>query len=152
MSTRFINYSRQRGVAAVEFAIIAPVFFILLIGIMELGRVLFYMNSAAEATRFGARIAVVCDMDAAGIRSRMISRLHILEPEHIAVQYNPAGCGVGSCQSVTVSIDPSEVVMDTVIPFLGAGFSVVMPAFSTTLPRESLRTEIVGEINPLCVA
>ncbi len=42
---------RQKGVAALEFALIASVFFTLLIGVMEMGRVLFYFNTAAEATR-----------------------------------------------------------------------------------------------------
>ena len=49
--------------AAVEFALVAALFFTLLIGIMEMGRVLFYWNSAAEATRLGARLAVVCDLN-----------------------------------------------------------------------------------------
>lgn len=40
----------QRGVAAVEFALVAGIFFSLLIGIMEMGRVLFYWNTATEAT------------------------------------------------------------------------------------------------------
>jgi len=50
----------QRGAAAVEFALVAIVFFMLLIGIVEMGRVLFTWNAAAEATRYGARVAVVC--------------------------------------------------------------------------------------------
>lgn len=153
MNITCAHYAKQRGVAAIEFALVAPVFLILLIGVMELGRVLFYMNAAAEATRFGARIAVVCDLDAVGIQNRMISRLSILELNNIAVDYNPAGCTAGNCQSVTVSLgtgDANNVTVNTVIPFLSPAFSIVMPSFSTTLPRESLRTTIAGENNELC--
>ena len=60
---------KQRGVAAVEFALIASIFFTLVFGVMEMGRMLFYMNTAAEATRLGARVAVVCDVKAAVIKT-----------------------------------------------------------------------------------
>lgn len=129
--------SRQRGVAAVEFALVASIggFLLLLIGIMELSRVLFIMNTASEATRLGARVAVVCDVDSPAILSRMRGMLSILEPDDISVVYAPPGCGPGNCQTVTISIDANTVV-ETFIPFMD--FSVNLPAFSTTLPRESL--------------
>lgn len=140
MSAAYIsNRFRQRGVAALEFALVSIVFFTLLIGVMELGRVLFYMNSAAEATRYGARIAVVCDIDAAAVQTKMNARLHLLEPENIQIDYNPQGCTRATCQSVTVSIPPNLTV-DTFIPFLPQGFSIVMPSYATSLPRESLRS------------
>ena len=45
-----INHFNQRGVAAVEFALIASILFTALIGAMEMSRVLFYWNTAAEAS------------------------------------------------------------------------------------------------------
>lgn len=132
--------AHERGAAAVEFALVASIFFTLLIGVMELGRLLFYMNSAAEATRYGARVAVVCDVDAPAIRQRMISRLPMLQADNIDVAYTPAGCSRGSCRSVTVRILPG-LVMDTAIPFLSNRFAVAMPSYATTLPRESLTSE-----------
>lgn len=137
MSGRIQGLRRQRGATAVEFALVSAFggFLLLLIGIMELGRVLFYLNTASEATRLGARVAVVCDVDSPAIKSRMQNMLRILEPEDISVNYTPAGCNAGTCQSVTVSISTAKVV-DTVIPFVP--FSINMPAFATTLPRESL--------------
>ena len=59
------------GAAIVEFALVALVFFGVLIGILEFGRMLFYWNSVTEATRLGARIAVVCDIGEANIKTRM---------------------------------------------------------------------------------
>lgn len=50
---------RQKGVAAVEFAIIAILFFTLLFGIFELGRLFYVINSVQEVTRRAAREAVV---------------------------------------------------------------------------------------------
>ena len=50
---------RQQGVAAVEFALISLFFFTLLLGIVELGRVLYVWNTVQEVTRHAAREAVV---------------------------------------------------------------------------------------------
>lgn len=50
---------RGRGQAMVEFAIVAPLFFLLLFGIIEAGRFVFYHEILANATREGARYAIV---------------------------------------------------------------------------------------------
>lgn len=49
----------QHGVAAVEFAIIAMILFVLLFGILEFGRLFYVFNSVQEVTRRAAREAVV---------------------------------------------------------------------------------------------
>ena len=49
----------QRGVAAVEFALVAMIFFTLLFGVLELARMLFVLNSVQEVTRRAAREATV---------------------------------------------------------------------------------------------
>lgn len=50
---------QQRGVAAVEFAIVAMLLFTLLFGIIEFGRLFYVFNSVQEVTRRAAREAVV---------------------------------------------------------------------------------------------
>jgi Flp pilus assembly protein TadG len=50
---------RRRGQALVEFALVAPVFFLLLFGIIEGGRFIFYYQVLNNATREGARYAIV---------------------------------------------------------------------------------------------
>jgi Flp pilus assembly protein TadG len=92
---------RQRGVAALEFALISTIFFTLLIGVMEMGRVLFYWNSAAEATRLGARVAVVCDINSSQSTSNPVIKdmqqmLPILKPANVTVTYTPTGCDASS--------------------------------------------------------
>src|SRR5439155_22094904 len=57
----------QRGAAAVEFALIAVVFFMVLLGITEFGRIMYIWNPAQEVTRRAAREAVVRDCSAAEI-------------------------------------------------------------------------------------
>jgi Flp pilus assembly protein TadG len=48
-----------RGQAMVEFALVAPMFFLLLFGIIEAGRFIFYYETLSNATREGARYAIV---------------------------------------------------------------------------------------------
>lgn len=141
---------RQRGVAALEFAIISVVFFTLLIGVMEMGRVLFYWNTASEATRLGARVAVVCDINSSQSASNPVIKdmqqlLPILQPANVTVTYTPSGCDASSCTAVTVAI--ANVTVNTVVPFVP--FNLNMPPFSTTLPRESLNS--VNGTNPSCI-
>src|SRR5829696_8032041 len=49
----------SRGQAMVEFALVAPVFFLLLFGVIEGGRFIFYYETLNNATREGARYAIV---------------------------------------------------------------------------------------------
>lgn len=56
---------KQRGVAAVEFALVALLFFTILLAIIEFGRMLFIFNTMQEMTRRGAREAVVRWVDSA---------------------------------------------------------------------------------------
>src|SRR5579872_6378435 len=46
----------RRGAATVEFAVVAPVFLIMIIGIMELGRGIVVQQLLTNASREGARI------------------------------------------------------------------------------------------------
>jgi Flp pilus assembly protein TadG len=132
----------QRGAAAIEFAIVSLVFFTILMGAMETGRLLWTWNAAAEATRLGARLAVVCDMNDPVIKSRMHDRLPALRNEHVTVTYEPAGCGVSNCLSVRVTLAGYTHV--PIIPLVG--LSIPIPPFQTTLPREVMSS--AG--NPVC--
>ncbi len=49
----------RRGTAAVEFAVVAPLFLLLLAGIIEFGQVFRIQHLLANASRRGARAAVV---------------------------------------------------------------------------------------------
>jgi Flp pilus assembly protein TadG len=144
----YLSGRRQAGVAAIEFALVSALFFTVLFGMMEMGRMLFYWNSAAEATRFGARMAVVCDLDDADIKTRMQQRFPITLPSsQIFISYEPSACTVNTCQSVTVSIG-AGVSVATFIPFVPLSLS--LPPFSTTLPRESMQSAVNGIANPAC--
>lgn len=146
MKGAFENKIRlQQGIVAVEFALIASIFFTVIFAIIEMGRVMYYMNAAAEATRLGARVAVVCDVDASGalVKSKMQKLLNDLTLAEISLSYFPESCTASTCESVTVNVSKS---ISTFIPFLPLTFN--LPSYSTTLPRESLNS--FDGSNPIC--
>ena len=62
MKLFYNTHHRQRGVAAVEFAIIGMLLFTLMFGIIEFGRMFYVFNTVQEVTRRAAREAVVSDI------------------------------------------------------------------------------------------
>lgn len=59
------NKTTRLGQAMVEFALVAPVFFLLLFAIIEGGRFVFYYEALNSATREGARYAIIHGSNAA---------------------------------------------------------------------------------------
>lgn len=138
---RSLKRRHQLGVAAVEFALIAIVFFTLLLGIMEFGRWLFMMNAANEATRLGARLGVVCSVETATDITRIKARMSamtggVIPAENMALDYVPANCTAATCTTVTARIVGAQ--FNPVSPFFGGNFP--MPEFPTSLPREYMNS------------
>ena len=132
---------RQTGVAAVEFALVSAIFFTMLLGVMEMGRLLWIWNAAVEATRLGARLAVVCDIGDADIKLRMTERVPNLLPSHIAVEYlNPPAalnsCTSANCKAVRVRL--SGYSHQTIIPFVP--LTLTLPPVATTLRKEFMNS------------
>ena len=80
----------RRGAAAVEMAIVAPVLFLLLFGIIEFGRVMLAMNVMINSSREAARLAIIDGATETQVRE-------------LAERYARAG-SVNGC-TVTVSPD-----------------------------------------------
>jgi Flp pilus assembly protein TadG len=130
-------------------ALIAIPFLTLLIAIIEFGRYMYTLEMAANATRVGARMAAVCDIDDPTIKGSVQSWVPqlSLSADQVTVQYFPAGCTKANCQGVRVAI--TGATFAPVIPFLSETFPI--PPFSTSLPRESLESvNAAGEVNPVC--
>jgi Flp pilus assembly protein TadG len=128
---------------------VAIVFVTLLMVIIEFGRWMYTLEMVAEATRTGARMAVVCDINDATIKAEVQTRVPQLSLSNaqVSLQYFPAGCTKANCQSVQVSI--TGATFTPAIPFLMAAFPIA--PFSTSLPRESLESvNAASEVNPVC--
>jgi hypothetical protein len=143
-SRRSAHHRGQRGIAAVEFALVAILFFTLLLGIMEFGRWLFVLNSANEATRLGARLAVVCSISSSGaIRQRMTNMTIGIPVAQMDIAYFPSGCDASNCKTVIAKIT-AGASFSPVSPFFGGNYPI--PQFPVSLPRESMNSTN----NPVC--
>ena len=108
---------RQRGIAAVELAIAMPVLLLLLVGIVELGRVLYHYNGinkfGRDAARYLAAEAIVGSTDVIQIDAELAQRTR-----NLAVYGNVGGHGpvlLRGLESgdITVSVvDPLHVSVE----------------------------------------
>ena len=128
--------SRQSGATAVEFALVLLIFLTFLLAITDFSRMLFTWNAATEATRAGARYAVVCD-DTSN-QAQVLAKMQALLPQinNINLDWTPAGCTSATCEGVTVTIVGLNYQWISPIAGLASLAAIPMPTFQTTLPRE----------------
>lgn len=161
-SKRF--HEREEGTTMAEFAIIAAVFFMIIFGIIEFGRLLYTHNALTDAARRGARYAVLHhETDIACVKAVAVygetnvdqstctgtgpALINGLTTANIVVTYEGAdednnpntpptayGMNLGTA---TVSIQNYNFNLS--IPF--ARRTITMPAYTTTLTSESAGEE-----------
>ena len=69
----FHNRKNERGTSVAEFATVALFFFVMIFGIIEFGRMLYTHNALADATRRGARYAVLHPKtDATAVKNQVV--------------------------------------------------------------------------------
>jgi Flp pilus assembly protein TadG len=69
------SFRKQRGAAAVEFAVVAPVFVLLIFGMIEYGRMVMVQQMLTNASREGARRAVLEGATEQDVRQTVIDYL-----------------------------------------------------------------------------
>ncbi|MCE5267671.1 MAG: pilus assembly protein [Planctomycetaceae bacterium] len=114
----------RRGAALVEFAIVAPIFFLLVFGIIEFGRAIMVQEIITNASREGARLAVLDapNPTAGQVNTTVTTYLANAGISGATVTINPAeptSAGYGQPVSVTVSIPFGNVSWLPAPMFLG---------------------------------
>src|SRR5437773_1283232 len=102
----------RRGVAAVEFALVAPVFFVLVFGMIEYGRVVMVQQVLTNAVREGARNGVVDGSTTAGVTSAVNNYLTSagLHTATVTVSPSPPSSATyGTAVTVTATLPFSQV-------------------------------------------
>lgn len=143
------RFQAQRGVAAVEFALLVIPLLVLLTGITEMGRALYYYNAIAKAARDGARLlstqtpsdpgygalvtgatctvvygnpACAGDPLAPGLTTAMVS---ICDPVSCAATHAAVATGTGVANLVSLTVgDPNRYTFGSMAPFVPALFGV----------------------------
>ncbi|MBA3236662.1 MAG: pilus assembly protein [Chloroflexi bacterium] len=72
------SHARRRGQALVEFALVIPIFLLMMVALFDLGRAVFAYNTLTNAAREGARIAIV-NQNQPSIVARAKSQTAIVE-------------------------------------------------------------------------
>jgi Flp pilus assembly protein TadG len=102
--------NKRRGASAVEFALVAPIFFAFVLGIIEIGRGFMVINQVNNAARFGARAGVISGTSRATITSVTKATLTnqgiSCESDQI-VQF--VGVKIVAGDSGTVTVQPAAV-------------------------------------------
>jgi len=151
---------RQKGVTTVEFAIIGVAFFIVLFGVIEMGRALFVVSTLTEATRRGARMAAVCPVGDPAPASAAVfadgnggsTVVSGLTASNVEIDYLDSNGAV--IANPTASYGSIDYVRAKIVGFtLPLFIPFVMPTlalsgFETTLPRESLGVPRSGTVQP----
>ncbi len=150
---------RQHGLSTVEFALVAGVLFILIFAVIEVGRGFFVASVLDEATRRGARMAVVCPInDPAIFQAAAFNNAVVpdLDAGDISVEYLDGNGGIVGTPADPAGFRLIRYVRVRVvgyqhqmfIPFATALAPFFMPEFVTVLPRESLGIPRTGAITP----
>jgi TadE-like protein len=137
-----MNLKKKSGATTIEFALVLLLFLMFTLGILDFSRMLFMWNAANEATRAGARYAVVCDPT--GGEAEVLARMQAMLPQitAISVAWTPPSCDPTNCIGVTVSI--TGLNFRWIAPMPGSPSKVIpmlSSSFSTFLTREVMRQD-----------
>ncbi len=132
----------EKGMAYVELAIGVTTFFLLVFGVLEFSRLFWTHNALTDATRRGARYAVVSPGSVANVKNVVVYGtptpadgaspvVYGLSTSDVQVTYS-ANFGV---KNGTVTVSITNYVFNFSVPLIGTTIS--LPAYKTTLTGES---------------
>jgi Flp pilus assembly protein TadG len=108
---------RRRGVAAVEFAVVASLLFLLLLGIIEIGRAMMVLEMLNNAARNGARIGTLQGSDNSAVTTAVTNALA-----------NAGFSGTGT----TIQVNGATANVNTAVPGDSITVSVTVPYNNVT--------------------
>jgi len=110
----------RRGVAAVEFALVASLLFMLLIGLIDYGWIFLKIQQITQAARAGARTAVVADSTAATVESAINAWMAEANIETFTYVLTPGDpkidAGLPIKVEITVPTDQLTLINTSLIP------------------------------------
>ncbi|WP_375752971.1 TadE/TadG family type IV pilus assembly protein [Vibrio sp. HN007] len=143
------NIKAARGIAIVEFTVVATALLIIMFGIFEVGRFVYSVQMLNEVTRKVARLAAVChvsDQNSIAIMPEVTSTLPAgFSSASIVVEYldesenvvaNPVG-NFGDISFVRARVTNISYTFFNVLENLNSDSSFI-PSFETTIPAENL--------------
>lgn len=124
-------YKREQGQAMVEMALVLPLFFLLLFGVVEMGRVGFAYVSISNAARSGVRVATTGGTDQ-DIQNAVIAAAPGLSQTDLKTTITPTETNRQSGQSVQVQV---SYHIQLIIPLISSILPNPFPVSSTLSMR-----------------
>lgn len=126
----------RQGVAAVEFALISPVLFVIAFGMIEIGSLMMIKNSLTQASRSGARTASLPMSNLEGVYAKVREEMQIMDLAHADITVNPENLSLippGGNVTIKIRVNPSTV--GWIPKFLKLPLTEIVA--ETTMRRES---------------
>jgi Flp pilus assembly protein TadG len=138
-SYRLGRGKKRWGAAAVEFAVVAPLFFLLIFGMIEFGRMVMIQQVITNASREGARAAVLDGATSTAVKSAVVTYMAnggvTVTTSNVTINpTDPTTAATGSPVTVTVSVAFDQVSWLPSPMFLGGKQMTA----STVMRRESI--------------
>lgn len=102
----------RTGAATVEFAIVAPVMILFMLGMVEIGGLMMVKNAAVHASREGARLAVVPTATTASVEQKVTELMQMYTNAGVSVDITPtvlSSANPGDSVTVSVSVDATAI-------------------------------------------
>jgi Flp pilus assembly protein TadG len=111
----------RRGAAVTEFAIVAPVFFLMVIGFIEFGRAMMVQEVLINASRVGARMASTTGSTTTAVQTAVTSYASGVAVPNVSVTVtpDPATAVAGTAITVTATVPFDKVTWMHTPWFLG---------------------------------
>jgi TadE-like protein len=122
---------------AAEFALVLPILILFLLGIIDVGRTMWLINTAEKATQIGARMAVVTDMVPGGLYAENYGATL---GQGAAIPLTSFGAARCNKPATTVSCDCLTTPCPTLTP-------LDAPAFDAIVTRMRQISSIIGASN-----
>jgi Flp pilus assembly protein TadG len=105
-----LSKTKERGAVAVEFALLAPVLIMILLGIMEFGRAYNVQILLSSAAREGVRVMAI-NNSAAAARTAVKNAVTSLQPalSDSNITISPAACTSGAQVTVKITYTLSTI-------------------------------------------
>ena len=134
MNTGQRPHRNCRGISTLEFVVVLPFLFIVMLTAVELSRMLFTYNTIVQATRDGARVAVVTEPFSATPAKARINA--ILGASNVTASTETVTCSANPCvpdSQVTVTV---AVNFGTWVPLISSMFPSISLTHSTYMRYE----------------
>jgi Flp pilus assembly protein TadG len=139
----------ERGGSLIEFTVVALSFFMMLVGIVAAGNLYYTHNALVEATRRGARYAVLHPTGGATAVQNVViygtdappsgatSLIYNLQPANVTVCYS----GTVNCPGQAFGVAAGTIT----VSIQNYTFPFVLPTRTTSITMPPYRTTITGE-------